>query len=71
MVKRDVEILSKKLNAILGVLMNQTTIQEETTKEKIARLVKLEFENQEIADILGTTSGLVAKERSLLKKRRN
>lgn len=60
--------INRRLDAIIGVIMNLTTIQEETMKEKIARLIQLEFDNNEIANILGTTAGSVAKERSLLKK---
>ena len=68
MAKKDVEIISKKLDAIVAILMNQTKIQEENSKEKIARLIKLGFDNNEISNILGTTYSLVGKERSLLKK---
>ncbi len=71
MVKKDTEIISKKLDAIIAILMNQTKIQEENSKEKIIRLIKLGFENSEIADILGTSYSAVGKERSLLKKRVN
>ena len=69
MVKKDSEIISKKLDAIISILMNQTKIQEENSREKISRLIKLGFENNEIADILGTTYNMVGKERSVLKKR--
>lgn len=69
MVKKDTEIISKKLDAIIAILMNQTKIQEENSKEKIARLIKLGFDNSEIANILGTTYNVVGKERSLQKKR--
>ena len=69
MVKKDTEIIGKKLDAIIAILMNQTKIQEENSREKIARLVKLDFDNSEIASILGTTYNVVGKERSLQKKR--
>ena len=71
MVKKDTEIISKKLDAILAFLMDQTKIQEETSKEKIHRLIRLDFDdNNEIARIVGTTAGVVAKERYMLKKRK-
>jgi len=71
LVKKDTEIISKKLDAILAILVNHTKIQEETSKEKIHRLIKLGFDdNNEIANIVGSTSGVVAKERYLLKKRK-
>ena len=69
MVKKDTEIISNKLDAILAILMDQTKIQEETSKEKIHRLIKLGFDdNNEVANIVGTTAGVIAKERYLLKK---
>jgi hypothetical protein len=69
MIKKESEVISKKLDAIISILMNQTKIQEENSRDKITRLIKLGFENNEIADILGTTYSVVGKERSLLKKR--
>ena len=69
MIKKETEIISRKLDAIISILMNQTKIQEESSREKIARLIKLGFENNEIANILGTTYNVVGKERSLQKKR--
>lgn len=69
MVKKDSEIISRKLDTIISILMNQTKIQEENLREKIIRLIKLGFENNEISDILGTSYSIVGKERSLLKKR--
>ena len=68
MEKNEIQGLNKRLDAIIAILLNQTKVQEETLKEKILRLVTYGFENQEIANILGTTPGLVAKERSLFKK---
>jgi len=69
LVKKETEIISRKLDAIISILMNQTKIQEENSKEKIARLIKLGFENNEIANILGTAYNVIGKERSLQKKR--
>ena len=64
----EITSISKRLDAIISILLNQSRVDSENMKEKIARLIKLGFENQEIADILNTTLGLVIKERSLLKK---
>ncbi len=69
MIQKDTETISKKLDAIISILMNQTQIQEENSRKKITRLIKLGFENNEIASILGTTYNVVGKERSILKKR--
>lgn len=68
MIKKDTEIISKKLDAIIAILMNQTKIQEENSREKISRLIKLGLDNDEISKILNTTYGVVAKERSLQKR---
>lgn len=59
--------ISKRLDAIIAIMLNLNKVQEETTKEKIARLDQLGFTTVEIANILNTTTGLVSKERSLLK----
>ena len=69
MIKKETEIISRKLDVIIAILLNQTKIQEESSKEKISRLIKFGFDNSEIANILGTTYSVVGKERSLQKKR--
>ena len=69
MTNDEITILSRKLDAIIAILLNQNKIEGDTSKAKIALLIRLGFENQEIADILDTTIGLVSKERSILKKR--
>lgn len=68
MEKDEIERINKRLDMLITILLNQTKIQEESLKERIARFVLLGFDNQEIANILDTTTGMVAKERSLLKK---
>ena len=68
MEEQNIKEIDKRLDTIISILLNSTKIQEETTKEKIARLVTLGFENQEIANILNISLGFVAKERSLFKK---
>ena len=66
----EITSIKKKLDALIAIMINQTKIEGETTKAKIGLLITLDFENQEIANILGTTVGLVSKERSILKKRK-
>lgn len=60
--------LAKRLDALISISLNPIKMQEASLKEKIAILVSFDFDNQEIAKILRTTPGLVAKERSILKK---
>lgn len=60
--------VTRRLDAILSILFNPTKIQEADLKDKIALLANLGFDNNEVANILGTTYSLVAKEKSLLKK---
>lgn len=67
MTNENFESINKRLDAIMMILLNQTKFQEETLKEKISRLDSFDFDSHEIARILGTSFGLVAKERSLLK----
>ena len=64
----DWSAVARRLDAIISILFNPTKIQEADLKDKIALLANLGFENNEIATILNTTYGLVAKEKSLLKK---
>lgn len=69
MTNDEIATINKKLNALIAVMLNQNKLEGETSKEKVALLIRLDFDNQEIATILNTTVGLVSKERSLLKKR--
>jgi len=66
----EISPINKKLDALIAIMLNQTKIEGETSREKITLLIRLDFENQEIANILNSTVGLIAKERSLLKKRK-
>ena len=59
----------KRLDAILSVLMVHTEIREQTTRYKISKLKDFGFTYREIANILHTSEGSVAKELSLMKKR--
>ena len=69
MTNEEITAISRKLDALIAIMLNQNKIEGDTLKAKIILLIRLGFENQEIADILDTTAGLVSKERSLLKKR--
>jgi hypothetical protein len=60
--------LEKRLDALITISLDPIKFQESTLKQKIAFFSSLEFDNHEIARILQTTAGVVAKERSLLKK---
>ena len=60
--------IKKELHTIIGILLNQSKIQENSLGEKIRYLSSLKYDNQEIADILGTTYNMVAKEKSKAKK---
>ena len=62
------EAIAKRLDALISISLNPIKIQEGTLKEKIALLTSFGLGNQEIARILRTTPGVVAKERSLLKR---
>ena len=68
MVKIEDNNIKKELQTIIGILLNQSSIQEKGTGEKIRYLLSLKYENQEIADMLGTTYSMVAKEKSKAKK---
>jgi len=62
------ENIKKELQTIIGILLNQSKIQESGLGGKIRYLSSLKYENQEIADMLGTTYSMVAKEKSKAKK---
>ena len=66
----DLASINRKLDALIAIMINRTKIEGDTTKDKIGLLIRLGFDNLEISNILGTTSGLVAKERSIFKKRK-
>jgi len=56
--------IKKELQTIIGILLNPSKFQESTLGEKIHYLASLKYENQEIADMLGTTYSMVAKSKS-------
>lgn len=59
--------IKKRLDTIIGIMLNQS-MEKGTMKEKIMYLSSLDYDNPEIAKILGTTTNLVAKEKSKAKK---
>ena len=68
MVKIEDDNIKKELQTIIGILLNQSKIQEKNLGEKIRYLASLKYENQEIADMLGTTYSMTAKEKSKASK---
>jgi hypothetical protein len=64
----DYDSINRRLDAIIMILLNHTSIQESKLKQKVILLSSLGFENSEIAKILNTTTSLVAKEKSITKK---
>jgi len=55
--------IKKRLETIIGILLNQS-IQQTTLTEKIRYLSDQKYENQEIANMLGTSYNMVAKVKS-------
>jgi len=60
--------INKRLETIIGILLNQSKIQNKSMGGKITYLSSQGYENQEIADMLDTTYNTVAKEKSKAKK---
>ena len=67
----DITGINRRLDVIIGILLHPTKFQEASNRRKIALLSNLGLTNQEIAKLLGVSSGLVAKEKSVLKKEGN
>jgi hypothetical protein len=65
----DIDI-KNRLDVVIAILLNQTSLQESTTKEKITLLAAFDFDYKEISKILNVSPSLVAKEKSLFKKGR-
>lgn len=60
--------IKQALEAIIGILLNPSKIQQGTLGEKITFLSSFGYDNQAIAKILNTTYSTVAKEKSIAKK---
>lgn len=63
---KENEDIKKRLETIIGILLNQSN--QQTLTEKIRHLLDQKYENQEIANMLGTTYNMVAKVKSKMKK---
>jgi len=62
------EDVKKRLETIIGILLNQSKFQQSTMVEKIMYLSSQKYDNKEIASMLGTTYSMVAKVKSEGKK---
>ncbi|MGB6785406.1 MAG: hypothetical protein WBE60_05965 [Nitrosotalea sp.] len=60
--------INKRLETIIGILLSPSKFQNKTMGEKIIYLISQGYENQQIANILDTTTNMVAKEKSKAKK---
>jgi len=60
--------IKEELKIIIGILLNQSKIQQWSLRDKIRFLSSLDYDNQEIAKMLDTTYNMVAKEKSKAKK---
>ena len=63
--------IKKELKAIIGILLNQSKIQQWSLGDKISYLSAMDYDNQEIAKMLDTTYNMVAKEKSMAKRGKN
>ena len=62
------EDVKKRLETIIGILLNQSKFQQSTMVEKIMYLSSQKYDNKEIASMLGTTYSMVGKVKSEGKK---
>jgi IS30 family transposase len=62
--------VEKRLDAIINILLSQTQLQEEPTRNKIALLSSIGFSDSEIARILGRSRGYVSSELTLVRGRK-
>lgn len=71
MSNKQLEDINKLLEAMLSIQLSnmQPEVSEKRLGEKIKRLVHLNLSSSTIARILGTTTGYVSKEMSLIKSR--
>lgn len=60
--------IKKELQAIVGILLSQSKIQQWSLGDKIRYLSSMGYDNPEIANMLDTTYNMVAKEKSKGKK---
>ena len=68
-VKNENDDIKKELKMIVGILLNQSKIQQWSLGDKVRYLTSMGYQdNQEIANMLDTTYNMVAKEKSKAKK---
>ena len=60
--------IKKELQAVIGILLNQSKIQQWSLGDKIRYLSSMGYDNNEIAKMLDTTYSMAAKEKSKGKK---
>jgi len=60
--------IKKGIEAMIGILLNQSKIQQWSLGDKIRYLSTMGYDNNEIAKMLDTTYSMVAKEKSKGKK---
>ena len=58
----------KRLDALIGIMLTPN-IQNSTNQNKITYLASLDFTNTEIANMLNTSPNVVAKEKSVRKRK--
>jgi hypothetical protein len=62
--------IERRLDAIIGILLKQTDLQERSSRDHIAMLSSMGFKDVEIARILGKTRGYVSGELVEIRKRK-
>jgi hypothetical protein len=64
----ELKEINEKLDRILKLMIQQQFDEDETIQDKIRFLLRMGFnDNQELADIIGTTKGTVKTEKSKVK----
>lgn len=62
--------IERRLDAIIGILLKQTDLQERSSRDHIAVLTSMGFKDAEIARMLGRTRGYVSGELVEIRKRK-
>jgi len=65
---KENEDINKRLETVIGILLNQSKIQQWSLGDKIRHLSPMGYDNNDIAKTLDTSYGMVAKEKSKGKK---
>jgi IS30 family transposase len=64
------EGIERRLDAVIGILLKQTQLQEQPSRSHIALLSSMGFKDTEIATILGKTRGYVSSELVEIRKKK-